>query len=214
MHTVGMSVNRFMSTTTSERHERADATRQGLLVAARQLFGERGYAGTSIEEVVRAAGVTKGALYHHFRDKDDLFRWVVEDVKSDVTAVVGQAFLHAAEGPDPLETVVIGCHAFIDAFSDPAVQRIAISDARAVLDATTRRSLDARYEVALVRGALRRAMNLGAIATQPLAPLAHILTGALSEACALVAEADDKDAAQRDAHGVITHLVDGLRTRD
>ncbi|MFZ6005650.1 MAG: TetR family transcriptional regulator [Actinomycetota bacterium] len=193
------------------RHERADATRQSLIAAARVLFGERGYQGTSVDEVVRAAGVTKGALYHHFRDKDELFRSVVEEVKRDVTVVVAERFVAAAEGPDPIETIVLGCHAYIDAFSDPAVQRIAVSDARAVLDATTRRDLDARYEVALVRGALRRAMNMGAIARQPLVPLAHMLTGALSEACALIAESDDKKATQQDARSVVASLLGGLR---
>lgn len=205
-----MLVKELMSTSL-DRHGRADLTRQGLVDAARKLFGERGYAGTSIEEVVRAAGVTKGAMYHHFRDKDDLFRSVVEDVKREVTVVAGRSFVAAAEGPDPLETIVLGCMAFIDAFADPAVQRIAISEARTVLDASTRRDLDARYEVALVRGALRRAMNLGAIERQPLAPLAHILTGALAEACALIAESDDMDTARQHSRSVIARLVGGLR---
>lgn len=207
-----MSVNHFMRTA-HDRHERADATRQSLLSAARGLFGERGYVGTSMDEVVRVAGVTKGALYHHFRDKDDLFRSVVEDVKRDVTVVVGEAFVEAAEANDPIQTIALGCLAFIDAFSDPAVQRIAISDARGVLDASTRRDLDARYEVALVRGALRRAMNLGAIERQPLAPLAHILTGALAEACALIAESDDKDTTQQEVRAIVVHLLGGLAPR-
>jgi AcrR family transcriptional regulator len=197
--------------TSLDRHGRADRTRQRLLDAARSLFGERGYGGTSIDEVVRAAGVTKGAMYHHFRDKDELFRSVVEEVKREVTVVAGRSFAAAADGPDSLETVVLGCMAFIDAFADPAVQRIAISDARAVLDAATRRDLDARYEVALVRGALRRAMNLGAIEHQPLAPLAHILTGALAEACALIAESDDMETARQHARSVVGRLVEGLR---
>ena len=74
---------------------KAEATRQALIRAARELFGEQGYAATSVDEIARQAGVTKGALYHHFRDKDDLFRAVVEDVKRDVTDVVGAAFLTA-----------------------------------------------------------------------------------------------------------------------
>ena len=161
---------------------KAEATRRSLIVAARRLFGEHGYASTSIDEVVRAAGVTKGALYHHFRDKDDLFRAVLEGVKRDVTDVVGEAFLDAADQVDTTQSLIDGCLAYIDAHLDPAVQRIT-SDARALLDASTRRSLDARYEVAVVRGAFRRAIRLGAVAPQPIAPLAHIMAGALSEAC-------------------------------
>ena len=142
------------STLSSAAASKARQTRDSLVAAARSLFGERGYAATSVEEIVRAAGVTKGALYHHFTDKDDLFRAVVEDVKGDVTALVGAAFLEAATEPDALDTVTRGCLAFIDAHRDPAVQRITILDARAVLDASSRRELDGRYEVAVIRGAL------------------------------------------------------------
>jgi AcrR family transcriptional regulator len=188
-------------------------TRRALITSARELFGSRGYAGTSVEEVVRHAGLTKGALYHHFRDKDDLFRGVVEAVKRDVTDVVGAAFLEAAAEPDALGTVTRGCLAFIEAHRDPAVQRITVLDARAVLDAATRRDLDARYEVAVVRGALRRAMHLGVIDRQPLVPLAHVLAGALAEACALIAESPDEAAAEREVGDVIVRLLDGLRPR-
>ena len=192
---------------------KAEATRRALLGAARAAFGERGYGPTSVEEIVRRAGMTKGALYHHFRDKDDLFTAVVEEVKREITGIVGASFLDAATAPDPLETVIIGCQAFIDAHVDPAVQRITILDARSVLDGATRRDLDARYEVALVRGALRRAMRLGAIDDQPLAALAHIVAGALAEACALVAEADDAQAARAEAGAVVARLLEGLRAR-
>ena len=150
---------------------KAEATRQSLIAAARDLFGEQGYAATSVDEIARQAGVTKGALYHHFRDKDDLFRAVVEDVKREVTDVVGAAFLSATTAEnETMQSVVLGCRAFIEAHLEPAVQRISIIDARSVLDATTRRALDARYEVAVVRGAFRRAMRLGAIDRQPLVP--------------------------------------------
>ena len=192
---------------------KAATTRRTLVSAARALFGERGYAATSVEEIVRSAGVTKGALYHHFTDKDDLFRAVVEDVKGDVTAVVGAAFMAAADEPDALDTVTRGCLAFIDAHRDPAVQRITILDARAVLDAATRRELDARYEVAVIRGALRRAAHLGVIDPQPLGPLAHVLAGALGEACALLAEADDEATVRAEVRQVVSRLLEGLRPR-
>jgi AcrR family transcriptional regulator len=188
-------------------------TRRSLVAAGRELFGARGYASASVEEVVRQAGVTKGALYHHFKDKDDLFRAVVEDVKEDVTKVVGAKFLEAAEEPDPLITVVRGCMALVDAHGDPSVQRIAILDARGVLDAPTRRDLANRYEVAVIRGALRRAMRRGVIDPQPLAPLAHMIAGALAEACALIAEADDEVRARDEVCVVVERLLDGLRPR-
>jgi len=191
---------------------KAEATRRSLIAAARDLFGEQGYASTSVDEIARRAGVTKGALYHHFRDKDDLFRAVVEDVKRDVTDVVGAAFLSATTAEnETMQSVVLGCRAFIEAHLDPAVQRISIIDARSVLDATTRRALDARYEVAVVRGAFRRAMRLGAVERQPLVPLAHIVAGALAEACAYIAEAEDAAEARTEANALIERLLDGLR---
>ena len=190
---------------------KAVATRRSLVDAARALFGEQGYAATSVDEIVRSAGVTKGALYHHFRDKDDLFRAVVEDVKRDVTDVVGAAFRSATAESETMESLELGCRAFVEAHLDPAVQRISILDARSVLDASTRRTLDARYEVAVIRGAFRRAMRLGAIDTQPLVPLAHIMAGALAEACALIAESDEPERARAETNGVIASLLDGLR---
>jgi len=192
---------------------RAEATRRALIASARSLFGEKGFAATSVDEVVRHAGVTKGALYHHFRDKDDLYRAVVEEVKLEVTTSAANSFFEAAEGEDALRTVLLTCLAVIDAHLDPAVQRITVLDARAVLDASTRRELDARYEVALLRGALRSAMRAGTVERQPIIPLAHIMAGALTEACALIAEADDKATARAEVGDVITRLLDGLRPR-
>jgi AcrR family transcriptional regulator len=192
---------------------KAANTRAALVAAARELFGAQGYAATPVEEIARSAGVTKGALYHHFTDKDDLFRAVVEAVKGDVTTVVGAAFLEAATEPDALDTVTRGCLAYIDVHRDPAVQRITVLDARAVLDAATRRDLDARYEVAVIRGALRRAVRLGVIDPQPLGPLAHVIAGGLSEACALLAEAEDETVVREEIRAVVSRLLSGLRPR-
>jgi len=191
--------------------EKASRTRGALVDAARDRFGEQGYAGTSIDEIVRQAGVTKGALYHHFADKDALFRAVVEAVKGEVTTVMAEAFMAATTEPDALDTVIRGCLAFIDVHRDPAVRRITILDARSVLDAATRRDLEARYEVAVIRGALRRAANLGVIDPQPFGPLAHVLAGGLSEACALLAEVEDEASVREEIDAVVRRLLAGLR---
>src|SRR2546423_1342248 len=127
-----------MAATGPPKVAQAEATRLGLNAAARPLFGEQGYADTSVDEVVRAAGVTKGALYHHFRDKHDLFVAVVEEVKSEVTAAAGRSFLDTPVDDDPLRTMRMLCLALIDAHLDPAVQRIIVLDVPAVLGAHTR----------------------------------------------------------------------------
>jgi AcrR family transcriptional regulator len=194
----------------STKAARAEATRRQLITAARGLFGTRGFADTSVDEVVRAARVTKGALYHHFRDKDDLFRAVVEQVKQDVTTAVGASFLDDTATENPGERVYSMCLALIDAHLDPAVQRISVVDVRAVFDAETRRELDNRYEVSLLRGAFRSAMRTGAFERQPLGPLANIVAAALFEACALISEADDCVAARAEASHVVARLLRGL----
>ena len=191
---------------------KAELTRRQLLAAARTLFGTQGFADTSVDEVVRAASVTKGALYHHFRDKDDLFRAVVEQVKQDVTTAVGASFLDDTANEDPRQRVYSMCLALIDAHLDPAVQRISVVDMRAVFSAQTRRELDNRYEVSLLRGAFRSAMRTGAFERQPLGPLANIVAAALFEACALISEAEDKAAARAEASEVVSRLLRGLET--
>ena len=188
--------------------ERSEQTRRALLDVARRLFAERGYAGTATEEVVRQAGVTRGALYYHFRDKRDLFRAVVEDVQQEV---MGQVQAAAATAPGPWEGLRAGLHAFLDACMAPVVQRVILVDAPSVLGWAAWRELDARYGFGLLRTALQGLMDAGQIEPQPVEPLAHMLLGALSEAGMVIAGAEDVQAA-RDAVGVsLDRLLRGVR---
>src|SRR4051794_27076976 len=100
------------------RPERGEATRAALVAAARGLFAERGYGAVGTEEVVRRAGVTRGALYHHFRDKRDLFRAVYEETELEIVASIGARMEGVA---DPMELLVTGVRAFLDACSDPVM---------------------------------------------------------------------------------------------
>ena len=190
-----------------KKHERGEATREALIEAARSLFGERGFAGTSLDEIVRTAGVTKGALYHHFSDKEDLFKAVAESVRRDTTQKLQDLFLL----PHPFGALEVGCLAIFDAYLDPAVRQIVLTDARSVLSPTAYGELRSRDESAFVRATLRRAMREGAIETQPLRPLAAMLTGAIGEACTLIADADDPSAARAEVGQVLGRLLSGLR---
>src|SRR5437868_6945528 len=105
------------------RPERGEATRAALLDAGRALFAERGYAGVGTEEVVRRAGVTRGALYHHFRDKRDLFRAVYEQTEAEIVAAIGARMGGA---PDPMAMLTEGVRAFLDACCDPVMMRIGL----------------------------------------------------------------------------------------
>jgi AcrR family transcriptional regulator len=192
---------------TKEKRAQGDATRLALAVAARDLFGERGYAATSIDEVASRAGVTKGAFYHHFAGKADLFQEVYEQVKREVSDQVVSVF----NEPDHWKAVIGGCQLMIDAQLDPAVRRIALHDARSVLGWDVVRQIESRYGAVGIRGALRKAMHGGVIEPQPLRPLALLLAGALSEACFYVADADDPAAAREEVGRLIERILEGLR---
>jgi AcrR family transcriptional regulator len=189
--------------------ERSATTRAALVGAATRLFAEKGYAAAGREEIVAAAGVTRGALYHHFDDKADLFRAVFETVENDVMGAVAAAAMTA---DDPVEQLRLGCHAYLDAARDPAVRRICIIDAPAVLDDTVRREIAHDNALGMIREALGLAMEQGRIAEQPVDALAHLLLATVMAAAQYVASADDPDVARNDAGVSIDNLLTGLST--
>ncbi len=194
------------TTPSTRRVAQGAATRGALVASARRLFGDKGFAATSLDEIVADAHVTKGALYHHFSGKDDLFAAVYEEVQRDVSDKVVAEFLR----PEPWEALILGCELWIGAYLDPAVQRIVMRDARAVLGWEKVRDVEARFGAVPLRGALRRAMRTKRIRPLPLRPLALMLMGALNEACFYVAGADDQLAARNDVRTLAEALVNGL----
>jgi AcrR family transcriptional regulator len=187
--------------------ERSEGTRAALLSAARGLFAERGYAGVSTEDIVAAAAVTRGALYHHYRDKRDLFRAVFEQLEADLAARLAVA---GGDAPDAYTAIDRGVVAFLDACLEQDVARIALLDAPGVLGWQTWREIEARYGLGLVAAALTAAVEDGLVAAQPIEPLAHALFGALTEMALLIANATDQAAARRDAEIVLRGLIAGL----
>jgi AcrR family transcriptional regulator len=191
------------------REAQGDATRLALLSAARELFGENGYLATSIEEVAARAGVTKGAIYHHFGGKATLFQEVYEQVMREVSDQVVSKF----NEPDHWVALTSGCQLMIDAQLDPAVRRIALHDARSVLHWDVLHMIESRYGAVGIRGALRKAMHGGVIEPQPLRPLALLLAGALSEACFYVADAENPGQAREEVDRLVVRILEGLKTR-
>ena len=182
-------------------------TRDALLVAARELFGQQGYAATSTEEIVERAGVTKGALYHHFADKEQLFRAVFEQVQREVSdAAVGE-FMQ----PDSWQALVVGCRLWVEAHSAAEVRQIALIDARVVLGVDGARAIETKFSIVALRGALRKAMHAGVVQRKPLRPLSIMLYGALSQACLYLAQSDDPDTASAEVAEVIDSLLAGIR---
>jgi AcrR family transcriptional regulator len=188
---------------------RSEATRQRLVAAARMLFAERGYAGVATEEIVQAAGVTRGALYHQFRDKADLFAAVAESVHAEIAHQI-TAGAQADGSTDPMVTLQAGMRRFLEVCADPAVERIILVDAPAVLGWQAWRELAERYGLGLLQYALQVAIDAGAIGPQPVVPLAHVLIGALSECAMYVARAQDPPAARQQCTAILQQLLRGL----
>ena len=194
--------------------ERSAATRGALLKAARELFAQDGYAATGREAIVERAGVTRGAMYHHFADKEALFRAVFEQLEAEVMATVAAAAMaDPALAEDPLGQLRVGSLAYLDHALDPAVQRICLLDAPSVLPPAARQEVLDSYAFGLVKEVLQAAVDAGALAPQPLEPLAHVLLAALHEAALYVARADDHEAARVEVGTTIGLLLDSLRLR-
>jgi len=187
--------------------ERTAATRDALLRAARALFGEHGFAGTPREDIVERAGVTRGALHHHFGRKEDLFRAVFEHLEEELCTNIAVA---AMAGNDSMAQLRLGCEVFLDAALDPAFQRIVLVDAPAVLGWDVWRELDARYGLGLVTEGLRAAMNDGFITQRPVEMLGHLLLAALNEAALLVAGSEDPKRTRAQVGETITDLLSRL----
>lgn len=195
-------------TVKSRKLEQSQATRAALIKTARKLFARVGYAATDIETVARRTRVTRGALYHHFKDKQDLFSAVFDIEEQKLTSIVAQV---AGSQSAAFDGMLAGCNAFLDACLDPAVQRIVLIDALAVLGWGRWREIDAKYNLSLVMGALEAAMEQGVIARGPVEPLAHLLMGAITEAAIFIAHADDKPVARREVGENVAQLLSGLR---
>jgi AcrR family transcriptional regulator len=189
--------------------EQSEATRAALMAVAHDLFAQRGYAAVGTEEIVRAAGVTRGALYHHFAGKLELFQAVYEDVERRLVEQIAASAMPAAE--DPLQALHAGAQAFLDACEDPAVQRIALVDAPSVLGWERWREIGLRYGLGLVQGTLQAAIDAGLIDPQPVGPLAHLLLGAIDEGAMLIARADDGGKTREQVGSSVARFLDALR---
>jgi AcrR family transcriptional regulator len=186
----------------------SEATRGQLIGVATELFGERGYAAVGTEEIVRRAGVTRGALYHHFADKRELFKAVHESMEQQLVRDIGAGMAGLS---DPWEAMVAAVRGYLDACMDPRVRQITLIDAPAVLGWTEWRAIGARYALRSITLLLQAAMDMGILSPRPVEPLGHILLAAMSEAGLMVATAPDAARARAEVEGPLLALLDGLR---
>ena len=193
----------------SLKAEHAEATRAALIGSARALFAERGYAAVSIEEIVRSARVTRGALYHHFEGKRELFEAVYERIEAELAERIAAGAL-SANAASPMEAMRAGAEMFLAASTEPETQRIVLLDGPSVLGWDRWREIATEHGLGLIEATLQAAVDAGAIDPQPVRPLAHVLMGALDEAAMLVARAEDPEAMRAEVGQTFDSLLAAL----
>jgi AcrR family transcriptional regulator len=189
------------------RAEKGEATRRRLVETATRLFAERGYEDTPVELVLAEAGVSRGALYHHFASKEALFEAALDATQAGVAVAVRNAARHAA---DPLGALRAGCAAWLALARDPVVRRIVLLDAPGVVGWQRWREIDLRHSLGAVRASLRAMAGEGRLSPQLVDVHAHVLLAALTEVALLIAQADDVEHATARAEAVVAQLLDGL----
>lgn len=198
--------------TDDDRRARGEDTRRNLIDAGRELFSQKGYFDTSIGDLVTRSGVgTRGAFYHHFKDKSELFRAVFEEVERDLTL---RSLASPPPGADAWQQLSTGLHGFLDAALEPEVQRVILIDGPVVLGWQTLRAIQEENSIALIDEAVRAAIAAGIIDDQPVTELTHMLVSALEEAALLVAHADNPNQARERATRVLDRLLQAFSAGD
>ncbi|MFQ6330213.1 TetR/AcrR family transcriptional regulator [Nocardia sp. CWNU-33] len=191
------------------RTQQREETRSALLRESRRLFAAKGYGAVGLSEIVAATGVTKGALYHNFSGKAELFRAVLEQLQHEV----GERVAAAAEAhTDPWTQLMVGCETFLTTCTAPEIQRIMLIDGPAVLGWHEWRAMDEAASARHLAQALALLIDDGVLTPQPIAPLTHLLSGAMNEAALWLASTDDPGALA-DTTAALRRLLEAMRTR-
>ncbi|GGN91669.1 TetR/AcrR family transcriptional regulator [Nocardia rhizosphaerihabitans] len=191
------------------QEDRSRTTRAALEQAGRSLFAERGFAGTSAEQLVADAGVTRGALHHHYGDKRGLFLAVLEQVETEVTAEIASA-VAAVDPDDVIAGMTAGLACFLDICARPEMLRIVLMDAPTVLGWPAFRDFESRHGLGLITDQLQRAVDAGLVPAVPVPVLAQLLLSAITEASLIVAHAEDPDRARGETQQSLLLLITGL----
>ena len=191
----------------SLRDKYVENTRRALLETGTRMFAEREYGEITAEELVRAAGLTRGALYHHFDGKRGLFEAVFEDLESQAADRIRAALDEAA---DPFERVERGISQFLDVCSGDAYRHVVLLQGPLALGWQRWRELDHRYLGGLVLAAVQALLDAGLIQPHPADLIARAFYGSLTELSLAIAESDDPDRARRQATNLLHDLIGGL----
>ena len=186
--------------------DRTEATRARLIEAARRLFAQKGYAGTGTPEIVEAAKTTRGALYHHFEDKEALLRAVVE---REAALVAGHIERKTADAFSPIDALISGGRAYLSAMRDPGRSRLMLLDGPAALGRSEVDRIDSLHGARTLREGLQHAINAGMLKSLPLDALTTILSAAFDRAALSVTLGASEDEQME----VLAALLEGLKAK-
>jgi len=195
-----------MRTKSKQRAE----TMHRLITVAREQFAEHGYAQASTEAIVQMAGVTRGALYHHFQSKEGLFKAVVAEVQGEVGRRVAEA---SQAQPDPWDQLMIGCQAFLRACLEPDVLRILLIDGPAVIGWEAWREMDAKNAMRLLEEGIREMAEHGIIKVASVTAATHLISGAMNEAVLWIAQTSHPQQALDETIEMLEQILVGLKKR-
>ena len=203
-----MSPKSHQTPVPAARAKKPSKNRGRLIAVARQMFGDKGYSETSTEEIVTAAGITRGALYYQFTDKEDLFRAVFEQT---LTEIGQETFARTmAQIEHDREDLQVGTQVMLDIFSRPDVKQIVLVDGPAVLGWTTWRDIQRPLHLALIGHALQHLVDERLIPPQPLEPLADVISGAAMQAALAIAASDEPKKARKVYGASLSQLLERL----
>ncbi|ALG06014.1 TetR/AcrR family transcriptional regulator [Kibdelosporangium phytohabitans] len=189
------------------QQDRSKATQAALMKAARPMFAERGYANVAADEIVAAAGLTRGALHHHFKDKQGLFRAVFEQIETELSDEIDAAI---ATADDTATRMAISLRTFLDVCERPEVLRIALLDAPTVLGWDTWREIESEHGLKLINRLMTQAASEGVLAHEPSEVLTRFVFSVLVEAVMVIAHADDATAARAQVEQSLGIVLSGL----
>lgn len=192
------------------QEERRAATRDAILDAAERLFGEKGYDSTTMDQIAASAKVAKGAVYHHFTAKRDVFEAVFEAVSSRLVHSVGAG---TRSDVGVIEQLILATELYFRLCGDTATAQITLRDAPSVLGYERWSELDALHFGGQVSAALALAMAAGAIEQQPVEPLSKMFLAAIQAAALNCAHADDFASAAAPYISSLKAMLSGLTTR-
>lgn len=189
------------------KYAKGQATRARIVEIARSLFARSGYDATSVETVLLESGLSRGALYHHFRDKAALFEAVLEAMEAEIAEKLRAASVGIA---DPIAAMRAGSDAWLALSRDQAVKQIVLIDAPAVVGWRKWREIDARFGFGLIKAGLKNLSKAGRLDAGMVEPLSHVLLASMMELALVVARADNPAAATRSARAALRQLIDRL----